>query len=51
MVSSNWQGLQADKAVGVLCKAHRVSIQPDLINVGPDVVGVIAFAEGVSINS
>lgn len=51
MVPSNWQGLQTDEAVGVLCKDHRVSIHPDLINVGPDVVGVIAFAEGVGSNS
>lgn len=47
MVSSNWQGLETNEAVGVLCEDHRVSIHPDLVDVGPDVVGVVAFAEGV----
>lgn len=51
MVPSNWQRQQTDKACGVLREDHRVSIHPDLINVGPDVVGVIAFAEGVSSDS
>lgn len=50
LVPSNRQDLQTDEDVRVLGKDHWVSVHPDLINVGPDVVGVIASAEGVGSN-
>ena len=47
MVAADGQSLETGEAVGVLGQDDGVSIHADLVEVRAEVVGVVAFAEGV----